>query len=282
MEKEKSLNTLAAYQDGKMTYSHIRFIADGKTHYGRHAHRQHEMHLMLSGGDSYIVENVVYPLSAYDLMVIKSGDYHHYMLKNDGSLHEKVYLYFDDDAFSSEVYGDFFRASRSVSLSEAFFADWVRRMDTALSVYPDRDKPILVRTLFTELFLHLKNLSENETLPRATPINNRILELALRYVNENIESVKTAGELAEAVFVSESYLYAIFKQNLAISPKKYIMKKKLLRAEAYIKAGAKPTAVAEQLGFSDYSTFFRAYRQYIGTSPMRQCRGGTQKNSETV
>ena len=260
----------ATYSDEKITYRHEKFSVERKAYFGRHAHREHEMHLMLSGGDSYIVENVVYPLSSFDLMVIKSGDYHHYAVKNVDTPHEKVYLFFDTDAFPPALYGDFFRASRSISLPEEFFAGWVARMDTALFSFGEEDKPLLVRAMISELLLHLKNLAKDEATLHAAPINNRILELALRYVNENIESVKTAGELSEAVFVSESYLYAIFKQNLAISPKKYIMKKKLLRAETYIKQGIKPTVVAERLGFADYSTFFRAYRQYIGESPMRR------------
>ena len=47
----------------------------------------------------------------------------------------------------------------------------------------------------------------------------------------------------------------------------YIRSKKVMLAYQKIQSGEKPHAVAEELGFNDYSTFYRAYKSLLGFSP---------------
>ena len=52
-----------------------------------------------------------------------------------------------------------------------------------------------------------------------------------------------------------------------MSPKQYIISKRLAKARKMIRRGERPTAVSAECGFGDYTTFFRNYKKYFGYSP---------------
>jgi AraC-like DNA-binding protein len=54
---------------------------------------------------------------------------------------------------------------------------------------------------------------------------------------------------------------------MKISIMDYIKQKKILLAQDLIANGTKPTLAAQELGFEEYSTFFRLYKKYLGCSP---------------
>ena len=73
--------------------------------------------------------------------------------------------------------------------------------------------------------------------------------------------------MAKKCFVTESYLFRLFKNELKQTPLKYITSKRLLLAERLISDKERPTAVYEKCGFTDYTTFYRNYRAFFGHSP---------------
>ena len=52
-----------------------------------------------------------------------------------------------------------------------------------------------------------------------------------------------------------------------MTPAKYILSKRMLKAQKMIHRGEKPTAVYIKCGFDDYATFFRNYKKYFGYPP---------------
>ena len=85
--------------------------------------------------------------------------------------------------------------------------------------------------------------------------------------NENLFTLNSIEDIAQHLFVSESYLFRLFKSELHQTPKKYIMDKRLLCAQKMIAEGEKPVAVCEACGFGDYTTFYRNYSAFFGHSP---------------
>ena len=74
-------------------------------------------------------------------------------------------------------------------------------------------------------------------------------------------------EVAKSCFVSESYLFRLFKKELKQTPAKYVAAKRLLLAERLIGEGVTPTSVYEKCGFNDYTTFYRNYCSHFGHAP---------------
>ena len=78
-------------------------------------------------------------------------------------------------------------------------------------------------------------------------------------------------------YISKSYLHYIFENQLNITPKKYILSKKLLHAQQDIRNGDNPTQVYSNYGFLNYSSFYRAYIKRFGYSPSNEFQGKNTK-----
>ena len=113
------------------------------------------------------------------------------------------------------------------------------------------------------------NLFPGNAYQKATTLSP-IISKALKYTNENLCTVASIEEIAEHLFVSESYLFRLFQKELHQTPKKYIMEKRLLLAQKMIRDGEKPTMVCERCGFGDYTTFYRNYITFFGYSPSKK------------
>ncbi|MGO2510539.1 AraC family transcriptional regulator [Marinomonas polaris] len=74
--------------------------------------------------------------------------------------------------------------------------------------------------------------------------------------------------LAHYFNMSESHFYVVCQKQFGMSPQKYILTRKLQQAHQLIMTSSIPIAMlAEKYGFSNASSFSRAYRKIIGFSP---------------
>ena len=56
-------------------------------------------------------------------------------------------------------------------------------------------------------------------------------------------------------------------QAMGISLMKYIRQKRLLMARHLLEKGERPLSIYSKCGFSDYTTFYKAYVKYFGKAP---------------
>ena len=142
----------------------------------------------------------------------------------------------------------------------------IKKIDFYHKHFDGEDFERILTGLLCELFylLSVTPATENTDAPTVT---SPTLSLALSYINENLTTLSGVEEVARKCFVTESYLYRLFKNELHKTPLKYITSKRLLLAERMICDGEKPTGVYEKCGFSDYTTFYRNYRAFFGHSP---------------
>jgi len=89
------------------------------------------------------------------------------------------------------------------------------------------------------------------------------------YIDKNITEILTLNSLADKFGISKSYLSHLFKARLGLSVFHYIKLKKLGLAKEYYQSGLSLTQAAMKAGFSDYTTFYKAYRSEYGSSPTK-------------
>ncbi len=69
---------------------------------------------------------------------------------------------------------------------------------------------------------------------------------------------------------------------MGVSFYQYVIRRRLSAAKNLIQAGAGMEEAAEQAGYSDYSTFFRAFKREYGISPLhykKEVLGSISPNS---
>ena len=92
----------------------------------------------------------------------------------------------------------------------------------------------------------------------------------VRQVIEKLTSGEWLGysvkELARAVYLSESRLTHLFKEEEGISLKSYILTRRLERAYRYVNAGGKITQAAQEAGFSGSAHLAYSCKKFTGVS----------------
>lgn len=99
----------------------------------------------------------------------------------------------------------------------------------------------------------------------------------VRYINMRLTQPVTLDEICAKYYISKAQLCRRFRKATGTTVWHYITVKRLVEARTRIKKGQSPTQVASELGFGDYSSFYRAYRKHWGCSPGQTVKGPVAK-----
>lgn len=89
----------------------------------------------------------------------------------------------------------------------------------------------------------------------------------IRDINNNLTQSITLDEICARYYISKPQLCRRFKKATGTSLYHYITVKRLVEARKRLRAGGSPVQVGADVGFGDYSSFYRAYRKQFGCSP---------------
>jgi AraC-like DNA-binding protein len=102
---------------------------------------------------------------------------------------------------------------------------------------------------------------------------NRVLE----YIEGNLGSKITIGEIADCVALSRSHFSRAFKRSLGCSPVTYVAMRRVERAKLMMASTPyRLAAIAVSCGFADQAHFCRRFRHVVGLSPVLWRRRSTR------
>ena len=109
---------------------------------------------------------------------------------------------------------------------------------------------------------------------------NNILNPAIKYIEENFSDCLITNELlASKCSISEIYFRKLFKEQMGISPKQFLIDLRIANAKKLLSEGRhKSSHVAELCGFSDVFHFCRTFRKKTGLSPTEYMKFNRNKN----
>ncbi len=234
-----------------------------------HAHSHYEILIFISGDITYLVEGNAYTPKPWDILIFNIAETHKVLLNSDAP-YERLVIQMQKELFSKIIPSEtlffpFFNGGLGENnlLHPSDFKDelW-KQCVCRLQESPKDDLtalPLLLPLLheIRYAYLHKENAEED-----ATQASQIVL-----YVNEHISEELSPDLLAQKFLISRTALYTLFHRATGTGIHDYINVKRLIAAQELLKQGNRPTKVYEQVGFKDYTTFFRAYKKLFGTPP---------------
>lgn len=228
----------------------------------------------------------------YEVIFVKKGEFKYYyedssLLVEDGDLlitPPHIYHYFEaENTNRCERYVMLIRSEKLQSLLEVKQPSKINILDneimhhifTRFDYYNENisNKKILdnVKELITylvgELVINISNVKDFEDVKSS--FSNPIFSSIIRYINENLSDISSANSLIEKFHISESYLHKLFNKYLKITPKEYLVLKKMSLAKRLLNEGVLLSEIAKQCGFISYTAFYRTFIKYYKKNPAK-------------
>ena len=97
--------------------------------------------------------------------------------------------------------------------------------------------------------------------------NRTIIQRNLDYIEDNLQTDITAGELAEMAGFSLFHYYRLFQQATGLPVMQYILRRRLLHGVYAMKQGSSKIDAALAYGFDTYAGFYKAFCREFGSTP---------------
>lgn len=236
-----------------------------------HTHDVCELLFLKKGNPRYFVEGKSYKLGKNCLLISRAGD-RHKVYFDEPCAYERYNILYDEKKLPFDLFSKIPQNIDIINFDgNAIVSDLFKKADYYFDHFQGEKLGHLLVGIVEELYFNISiTLGENEEAYNFSASANPFISAALSYIEDNLTSNITIDSICEELYITKSHLHHLFIDHLQISPKKYILSKRLTLAKRAIRAGQKPIEACMLSGFSDYSTFYRDYKKFFGHSPSEE------------
>ena len=234
----------------------------------------HKVIIFLSGKAAYHIEGKSYYLKPWDILLVNRHAIHKPEI--DFSVpYERFVLWIRDDIKSTELLRCFQKAiDRSYNLirldsdTQEKLKQLLYELEAALKDEKFGSE-LLGSALFTQFMVYVNRifLEKQYIYDAHSYSSDSQIEELLRYINHNLTEDLSIETLARKYYLSKYHMMRKFKEETGYTIHNYIISKRLLLARTKISEGTPILKAAQLSGFSDYTTFSRAYKKQFGIAP---------------
>lgn len=258
---------MSNYFENKLNYNGISFqLTDKSTPDEREIHMYHEILYFIDGEAEILTENTRLMLKKGSLLIIPKETYHFIRLHSPGFLRLKISIpkNLEESIPTSGIMRNFEIIDR-LSEGVAFV------LNRLVRIMKDNDSD---NNSFYAYAAFLMLIEEMDTRANENDVNSSeqtgTVAKIINYVSQNLAGDLSVAAIANSVNVSQSGVIHSFKNELGISLHSYITQRRLIYARELILTGHKPSKIYLDCGYSEYSSFYRAYVKFFGRTPSEE------------
>lgn len=247
-------------------------------HVSLHFHDFYECYLLLSGTLRYQIESASFSIQPGDLLLIGPNQLHRPLFTQTDEPYERLVLWLSRSfverlstpetdlaaCFSAQrLSANRLSAEQHEAITRQFFA----LLNATNSEQFGRD--VLCSSLVTSLLVTLNRAlaGRERALPRTDIRVSMLVKTISSYLDAHLSEPISLDELSRTVFLSKYYLERVFRRETGVSIYQMLLQKRMIRARDLMREGHSLTLVAQQCGFSEYSGFYKAFKNEYGISP---------------
>ena len=242
-----------------------------KKDFNLHIHDNCEIFLFLHGNADYFVEGTVYPLHKGDIIINRHSEAHHLILYSDAEYERKCINFpisiISDLDTDKRIYNMFYNRpiGKYNHFSSKHFPErmWDYFISKICETNTQERKLIYLYALLDEMaedFKTVKSTSKNIK-------NNKTADI-IQYIDNHLFENISILTICERFYISQPHLNRLFKSATGSTVWNYITTKRLLYAKELLKCGEHPTKVYEECGYTNYVSFYKAYKKFYNISPL--------------
>lgn len=237
-----------------------------------HLHSQYEIYYNISGADGFFFDKKYYSCLGNDLFVVPKVCVHKALI-NPNTIYERCIISIDAKIISAincmphmkgtlewmEYVGTTLTGKVNLNTKEHdAFMNLVYQYNNTVDELKKLAILVEILSMVSKLF------KTTAPIPTSTP--DSILEKALIIIEENFHDIKIS-EISKKLFISNSHFSKVFTQQCGITPKNYLLLRKIAEAKKFLYMGISVKEAGFLSGFSDYSNFIRTFKNIEGCSP---------------
>ncbi len=249
-------------------FSHTKTINAQPEDFQFHTHEVAEILYIVEVDGCHIAEDKEYKLKGRELVLIPPGIYHGIRLNRESD-YERYDICFDSSMLGDMDIQEIFSKIKVINCAEyGIVSELFKKTDYYSKRLGEKDFTEILKLIIKEIFYNLSIYdgafdNESEFL---NPAFSKVIE----YINGHLFEINSVKDICRELYISRSYLFKMFNEQLKMSPKKYIASKRLLAARKDIERGAKPTLIYEKYGFNCYTSFYRSYTSFFKHPPSKE------------
>ncbi|HWQ07193.1 MAG TPA: AraC family transcriptional regulator [Feifaniaceae bacterium] len=247
-------------------------------HVSLHFHDFYECYLLLSGNIRYQIDSASFTILPGDLLLIGPNQLHRPLFTQTDKPYERIVLWLSR-AFverlstpESDLSACFSAQRLSANrLTQEQRESITRQLFTLLNSTNAEQfgRDVLCRSLVTSLLVTLNRAlaGRERALPRTDIRVSVLVKTVSSYLDAHLAEPISLDELSQTVFLSKYYLERVFRRETGVSIYQMLLQKRMIHARNLMRDGLSLTLVAQKCGFSEYSGFYKAFKNEYGISP---------------
>lgn len=246
-----------------------------------HYHEFDKLILLLGGKVTYVIEGVTYFLRPWDILLVQH-DMIHRPIIDPSEPYERIVLWLNRDWITAHsnpnapldtcfdtVHTRGFHLLRTSPEQRLQYMQLFRQLEEAIHS-SEFAAPQMAELLCQQIMIAINREVLNSRTALEEQDSYRIdpkIEEIRKYIAAHLSEDLSVDTLSKTFFLSRYYLMHRFKDVTGYTLHQYISQKRLLHAGELIRGGTPVMKAAEAAGYSEYSTFLRAFQNTFHMSP---------------
>lgn len=227
---------------------------------------EYHLHFVLNGKGILIINNKTYHIKKNDIFLIPKG-YPVQYFADDKEPWEYVWVTFDGkmaENYLNHVHLDADNPVITSTIAVTIYIPFICNiLDTNKLTYANEIRRVGYLYEILSTLIEAQN-AQSEQYDYSS---ETYVDYALQYIKSNYRDIKV-NDIANYIGINRSYLTAIFKKKLDVSPQKYLVSYRLQKAAKLLKStDMSITEIASEVGYVDSISFSKMFKQEYNMSP---------------